>query len=169
MKVVSIKLTFYIFLLVLVSCQNTESEQKIMMEKSLSSDDGKLDLSLSTLEQQNIEKEKAKESLLKAREKRTIIQPKINHELTKTSEVNIVLFARQTKNEIGDKLYNRILAKRKNQTSCLRFVTQDDAQRFFLEKNGPEKDHWNLDPDGDGFACDWDPEPYRSLIIKQNK
>ena len=168
MKKKSLKLTLYLLMSVLISCQNIQPDQKTDLETSLSSDDGRLDLSLSTLEQQNVEKEKAKQSLLNARQKRTIVKPVDIEELKQESSVNVVLFARQTSNNVGEKLYNRITTKRKNSTRCLRFVSADDAQRFFLEKDGPEKDHWDLDPDGDGFACKWDPKPYRILITNRN-
>ena len=31
-------------------------------------------------------------------------------------------------------------------------------------KGGP-KDYWRLDNDGDGFACDWNPNFYRNLRV----
>ncbi|CAN0586593.1 unnamed protein product, partial [Ectocarpus sp. 12 AP-2014] len=37
----------------------------------------------------------------------------------------------------------------------------DQAQIAFLEAGGPEKDRNGMDPDGDGFACNWDPTPFR--------
>ena len=46
-----------------------------------------------------------------------------------------------------------------------KFKSKDEAQRKFLKDGGPYKDRFNLDPDGDGFACDWDPEIYRKLSI----
>jgi hypothetical protein len=30
-----------------------------------------------------------------------------------------------------------------------------------LSNGGPERDRLGLDPDGDGFACYWDPTPFR--------
>jgi hypothetical protein len=42
--------------------------------------------------------------------------------------------------------------------------TQDAAQEAFLAAGGPERDRNNLDPDGDGFACWWDPEPFRRAM-----
>ena len=37
----------------------------------------------------------------------------------------------------------------------------DQAQQDFLAKGGPERDRMGVDPDGDGFACAWDPRPFR--------
>jgi hypothetical protein len=41
------------------------------------------------------------------------------------------------------------------------FRTTDLAQDWFLTNDGPERDRAGLDPDGDGFACNWTPERYR--------
>ena len=47
--------------------------------------------------------------------------------------------------------------------NCGRFRDADAAQRAFLAGGGPESDRYGIDPDGDGFACRWDPAPYRAL------
>ena len=65
--------------MILVSCQTIQSNTKENEKSSLSSDDGKLDLSLSTIEQQNLEKVQAEKFLLKAREKRIVIEPDEKH------------------------------------------------------------------------------------------
>ena len=158
-----------VIVFILISCQNLPTSNDTKEDISLSSDDGNLDLSLSTIKQQNIEKEKAKKNLAEARIKRTIIQPKLDAEIPLKPEVNIALFARQNLNAPGKKIYFRMANKKKKLDPCLRFVSQDDAQRFFLANNGPNQDFWNLDPDGDGFACKWDPTEYRKLLIKTNK
>ncbi len=155
----------YSFLLLLVSCQNMQSDKQNSIPSSLSSDNGQLDLSLSTLEQQKVEKIKAKQFLQAARQKRTIVEPNQIDEVNLNSKVNIVIYARQSMNNIGKKIYKRINMKQKRVDPCLSFVSADDAQRFFLEKGGPENDFWNLDLDGDGFACDWDPDQYRKMFI----
>ena len=56
-----------------------------------------------------------------------------------------------------------------NWNECSKFKTKDEAQRNFLKNGGPYKDRFNLDPDGDGFACDWDPDIYRELSIPKIK
>jgi hypothetical protein len=40
---------------------------------------------------------------------------------------------------------------------CDDFPTQKDAQLFFEANGGPEEDSHDLDRDGDGMACDWNP------------
>ena len=41
-----------------------------------------------------------------------------------------------------------------NDYDCSDFSTQAQAQRFFEDKGGPEKDYHNLDKDNDGVACE---------------
>ena len=54
---------------------------------------------------------------------------------------------------------------------CKKFSTKNAAQIFFLENGGPKNDFYNIDPDGDGFACKWDPAIYRKIepINKDNE
>jgi Excalibur calcium-binding domain len=40
---------------------------------------------------------------------------------------------------------------------CSDFDTQEDAQLFFEANGGPDYDEHDLDRDGDGIACDWNP------------
>ncbi len=80
------------------------------------------------------------------------------------SGTNIVAFALATSNPVGQKVYNR--SGRFNQDryrkACARYGSSDQAQTAFLEAGGPERDRRGLDPDGDGFACFWDPTPFRA-------
>ncbi|TCL08613.1 hypothetical protein BXY66_0651 [Shimia isoporae] len=78
---------------------------------------------------------------------------------------NIVAYALSTKNPVGVKQYNRLNLKSaaQLQAACDKYPSPDLAQMAFLEKGGPKKDRLGLDPDGDGFACDWDPTPFRSV------
>lgn len=41
--------------------------------------------------------------------------------------------------------------------NCPDFSTQGDAQLFFEANGGPDSDPHDLDRDGDGMACDWNP------------
>lgn len=76
---------------------------------------------------------------------------------------NIVAYALQTKNAKGQSLYRRssFNAQAKFQRNCAGFASPDLAQQAFLKAGGPQKDRQGLDPDGDGFACAWDPAPFR--------
>lgn len=76
---------------------------------------------------------------------------------------NIVAYALQTKNQPGEKIYRRIGINKaaKYTRACGAFSSADQAQIAFLAAGGPERDRKGMDPDGDGFACDWDPRPFR--------
>lgn len=76
---------------------------------------------------------------------------------------NVVAYALQTTHNVGTERYRRMnpLRHMRWESACLAFVSQDAAQEAFLAAGGPERDRQNLDPDGDGFACWWDPQVYR--------
>ncbi len=76
---------------------------------------------------------------------------------------NVVAFALSTEHNVGDRVYSRFpfrLGGR--EVRCSDFRTTDLAQDWFLTNEGPERDRAGLDPDGDGFACNWTPERYRA-------
>lgn len=77
---------------------------------------------------------------------------------------NIVEYALSTTNSVGQTLYRRsgFNADSRFQRACARYATADEAQRDFLARGGPENDRMGVDPDGDGFACFWDPRPFRA-------
>lgn len=76
---------------------------------------------------------------------------------------NVVGYALSTSHPVGTPRYARRnpLRHMRWQSACLAFVSQDAAQEAFLAAGGPERDRHNLDPDGDGYACWWDPDVYR--------
>ena len=76
---------------------------------------------------------------------------------------NLFVYALSTTHNVGQTLYNRShpLRWRRWEAACARFPSQDLAQEAFLAAGGPERDPDHLDPDGDGFACWWDPAPFR--------
>ena len=75
---------------------------------------------------------------------------------------NIVEYALNAPNVKGQEWYSRSLLTTQSrfQRNCAEYPTDDDAQRDFLARGGPESDRRGLDPDGDGFACGWDPAPF---------
>ncbi len=158
------KISLISILLCFLSCQNNNFPSETSSQNFiLSSDNGILDLSEYELEQQKIDKFLANEAMNIARENR-IISSVQNLKDISFSKINIAIFARKSKNQKGEKLYNR-LKKTNANDNCKNFPNYDQAQRFFLLKGGPKNDFWFLDPDGDGFACDWDPEFYRNIKI----
>lgn len=76
---------------------------------------------------------------------------------------NVMAYALQTRHAVGTAQHRRMNPLRwtRWESACLQFPNQDAAQEAFLANGGPERDGGNLDPDGDGFACWWDPAVYR--------
>ncbi|MEL7345799.1 MAG: hypothetical protein AAFN59_13245 [Pseudomonadota bacterium] len=81
-----------------------------------------------------------------------------------SGEPNIVAFALSTTNRVGEQVYARssIGGAARFTRNCGRYGSADQAQLAFLEAGGPERDRRGVDPDGDGFACFWDPAPFRA-------
>lgn len=75
---------------------------------------------------------------------------------------NLAAYALAATNAPGQPVYKRggfhLISATK---ACGKYVSPDLAQMAFLKKGGPQKDPLNLDPDGDGFACGWDPRPFQ--------
>lgn len=75
---------------------------------------------------------------------------------------NIVAYALQTNHARGTKVYRRSFTRQSTtDRNCAAYASPDQAQIDFLALGGPERDRQGLDPDGDGFACAWDPSPFR--------
>lgn len=77
---------------------------------------------------------------------------------------SIVAYALATTNAPGQQLYQRsgIAAKARFDSACAKYGGDDRAQEVFLDSGGPQRDRYGMDPDGDGFACYWDPRPFRA-------
>lgn len=75
---------------------------------------------------------------------------------------NIVEYALTAPNRKGQEWYSRSIfaGQGKFQRNCAAYNSPDAAQRDFLARGGPDRDPKGLDPDGDGFACGWDPAPF---------
>ena len=82
---------------------------------------------------------------------------------------SIVEYAIKTTNPVGTQLYSRQLAsKTRFDWNCAKYSSQSAAQEAFLVWGGPRVDPKGIDPDGDGFACYWDPKPFRSVLKDNN-
>ncbi len=123
-------------------------------------DTDRLNLLQTTLEEQKIDAAIAERKLAEDRAQLVIVQP--GRLPDRVEGVNIALFAQQTTNAVGESVYPRT-GMRVGMGACGRFSNMDDAQRAFLANGGPQTDPLGIDPDGDGFACTWDPTPYRAL------
>jgi hypothetical protein len=125
-------------------------------------DDDTINLMQWTLEQQKIDAAIAERDLAEARSQLVVMQP--GPLPANPQGVNIALFAAQTTNAVGERRYQRTGGTRiAGAGTCSRFRDADAAQRAFLSGGGPERDRYGIEPDGDGFACSWNPAPYRAL------
>ncbi|WGI22989.1 hypothetical protein [Amylibacter sp. IMCC11727] len=110
-------------------------------------------------EKETIASDAAKLAALK--ESYTVIEPEALP-TRKGSRVNLAAYALSQKHAVGTKKFRRFSL---GSTGCSRYRKDPDAAQIaFLEAGGPAKDRKRLDGDGDGFACDWNPETYRSLL-----
>jgi len=78
---------------------------------------------------------------------------------------NIVRYALQAPNDLGETVFTRagLSGEGRFVRNCAKYRTPDDAQRDFLTRGGPQRDRLGIDPDGDGFACGWDPQAFRAI------
>ncbi len=79
---------------------------------------------------------------------------------------NIVAYALATKHPVGTLVYRRVGLNKtgKFERNCAEYASPDLAQVEFLKRGGPERDRLGLDPDGDGYACGWNPAPFRKAV-----
>jgi hypothetical protein len=94
-----------------------------------------------------------------------VVSPTALPERAGDSGPNIVKFALSTTHAPGVQMYRRGgLFQRDPLVTCGKYASPDLAQEQFLARGGPERDREGLDPDGDGFACGWDPRPFRKAL-----
>jgi len=94
-----------------------------------------------------------------------VIEPTAVPNRSGASGPNIVQYAISTRNPVGQKIYRRsaLGGQAKFQRNCAKYGSSDQAQEDFLKSGGPQKDRKRIDPDGDGYACFWDPTPFRKI------
>ena len=99
-----------------------------------------------------------------------VIQPTALPTRDNNGRPNVVAFALNTTNQLGESIYRRGGFNRdaRFQRACAAYPSPDRAQEAFLAAGGPERDRRGMDPDGDGFACYWDPTPYRAARSASN-
>jgi len=130
----------------------------------LASDSGVLNLAEQSQAEQLRLRTADAAALVAAAAQRVVIQPGQMPDVV--AGVNIITYARETTNAVGERIYRRPNIRRTVSASqCRKFNSADNAQRNFLANGGPLDDPLNLDPDGDGFACRWSPEAYRALVL----
>lgn len=99
------------------------------------------------------------------RQQYQVIQPTDLPSRSGNSQPNVVQYALQTRHPKGTKVHRRVSigSAAKFQRNCAQYNSADEAQIDFLAFGGPERDRKGLDPDGDGYACGWDPAPFRRV------
>ncbi|WP_375262779.1 hypothetical protein [Palleronia sp.] len=104
------------------------------------------------------------ERLARNRAQYQVVQPEAVPQRTGSEGPNIVQYALATTNQKGQPVYGRggLFKERRFQQACAKYPSPDLAQQAFLAAGGPERDKLGVDPDGDGFACGWDPAPFRA-------
>lgn len=109
--------------------------------------------------------ESDRERLARHRAQYQVVQPTAVPQNDR-SEPNIVQYALSTSHQPGTRLYSRarLFVFASHARNCASYGSPDIAQEAFLANGGPQRDRQNLDPDGDGFACGWDPIPFRTAI-----
>lgn len=110
---------------------------------------------------QSIESDKAR--IERNRSQYQVVAPTALPSRSGDSQPNIVQYALQTSHPVGTQVHNRFSFASANKTArnCAVYSSADEAQIDFLARGGPTKDRKALDPDGDGYACGWNPAVFR--------
>lgn len=100
------------------------------------------------------------------REQYKLIEPTALPSRDGAETPNIVAFALSTDHAPGTQVFRRsgLNSEARHQRNCAQYASADLAQVDFLARGGPERDRLGLDPEGDGFACGWDPRPFRAAV-----
>lgn len=95
-----------------------------------------------------------------------VVQPTAVPDRDGATQPNIVSYALSTSHPVGTRVYSRsgINLDGRAERACRNFSSADLAQIEFLSRGGPERDRAGLDPDGDGYACNWDPSRFRKAV-----
>jgi hypothetical protein len=112
-------------------------------------------------EQRSIESDAAR--IAQNRAEYQVIAPQALPERVDGDQPNIVAFALSTDHPVGTRVYARagLNGASRAERNCRDYASPDQAQIDFLARGGPVRDRKGLDPDGDGYACSWDPSPFR--------
>ena len=158
------RLIYFLCILFLSGCQTdiSSKDQVVKGNSDLKTSDGVLDLSQFSQEQQKVEREQAAKRREELKAGRVVLEA-TNKEKIKRQSVNLAVFARSVSNRLGEKIYYRNFISSGAASGCKKFSNKNAAQIFFLENGGPTNDFYNMDVDGDGFACKWDPAIYRKI------
>ena len=97
-------------------------------------------------------------------EQRVEIAPTALPARTGNAGPNIIEYAVTTTHPVGQQVYSRntLFSGNRHERNCRSYRSDNLAQEAFLAAGGPERDRQALDPDGDGYACGWDPSVFRN-------
>ncbi|KIC51415.1 excalibur calcium-binding domain-containing protein [Tateyamaria sp. ANG-S1] len=97
------------------------------------------------------------------RQQYQVVQPTALPSRAESAQPNVVQYALQTRHPKGTRVHRRfgVGSAARFERNCAAYNSADEAQIDFLARGGPERDRQGLDPDGDGYACAWDPAPFR--------
>ena len=159
-----IRYIYFLCALLIFGCQTELSGENEIVKGSsnLKISDGVLDLSQFSQEQQKVDRAQAAKRREELKEGRVVLEVN-SKEKIRIKSINLAVFARSVSNNIGEKIYYRNFLSNENNSNCKKFSNKNAAQIFFLENGGPKNDYHNIDNDGDGFACKWDPSIYRKI------
>jgi hypothetical protein len=108
--------------------------------------------------------ESDKERLAANRAQYVQIEPGALPQRTGAAVSPIIDYALKAPNRLGQSIYSRSgIALTNSDKACAKYASPAAAQEAFLKAGGPKRDPKNLDPDGDGFACSWDPTPFQKV------
>ena len=104
------------------------------------------------------------ERIERNRETFQVVEPTAVPERSSTGRPNVVAFALATSHPVGTQVYRRSGGADINRFNreCAKYPSADRAQEAFLGFGGPQRDRRGMDPDGDGYACFWNPAPFRT-------
>jgi hypothetical protein len=103
------------------------------------------------------------ERLARMQAERVVIAPTAIPERPADIGPTIIDYALATTHPVGERRHTRRpITEARHQRACLAFRSADLAQEWFLQNGGPGRDRQGLDPDGDGYVCDWNPGVYRA-------
>jgi hypothetical protein len=103
------------------------------------------------------------ERIARMQAERVVIAPTAIPDRPEGLGPNIIDYALATSHPLGERRYTRRpISDERHQRACLAFRSADLAQEWFLQNGGPGRDRQGLDPDGDGYACGWNPGVFRA-------
>ena len=139
--------------------KNVKTEETIDLGNPTISDDQNFE---AVSERETIESDAERRKKQSA--KYVLVKPVAIPDRPKMRYLTPVQFAVKTTHPVGKRRYNRLTVNMGNVTKpCLRYQSEELAQYAFLRSGGPNIDSRGVDPDGDGYACGWDPSVYRNL------